>query len=103
MAKLATFTVVPFDDQVFEDKVYVWKKGENRKRERVLYGGTNFSAPTKYVNEAGIFDAHIVLTDMQAPKPIPSRVPRMWMTTEDCLKHVPFSTTERIIPITLKK
>jgi hypothetical protein len=68
----------------------------------VKHGGTDFDAPTKYVNEAGIFDAHIVLTDMQAPKPIPSRVPRMWMTTEDCLKHVPFSTTERIIPITLK-
>ena len=31
LAKYAEFTVIPFDDQVFEDKVYTWKKGENKK------------------------------------------------------------------------
>ena len=103
LATLVTFTVIPFDCSVDESLIEVWKKGQRQSAKRVKHGGTDFDAPTKYVNEAGIFDAHIILTDMQAPKPIPSRVPRMWMTTEDCMKHLPFSTTERIIPITLKK
>ena len=80
LSKMATFTVIPFDDAVFEQKVYVWKKGDKRKRERVLSGGTNFDAPTKYVNERN-FDGHIILTDMCAPKPVPSKKQRMWMTS----------------------
>jgi predicted metal-dependent peptidase len=103
LATLVTFTVIPFDCSVDESLIEIWKKGQKQTAKRVKHGGTDFDAPTKYVNEAGIFDAHIILTDMQAPKPIPSRVPRMWMTTEDCLKHVPFSTTERVIPITTKR
>jgi predicted metal-dependent peptidase len=78
-AKFASFTVVPFDHEVFEDKVYVWKKGEKRKKERVLHGGTCFNAPTKFVNER-VFDGHIIITDMMAPKPIRSKCQRMWLT-----------------------
>ena len=50
LAKLAEFTVVPFDTQVDESKVYVWKKGENKAAERVLRGGTCFDAPTDWAN-----------------------------------------------------
>jgi len=105
LAKLATFTVIPFDDQVFADKVYTWKKGENRKRERVLCGGTNFSAPTKYVNENRQFDGHIILTDMCAEKPIPSRCSRMWMTTPDCASRPYFDPrpNEMMIVVDRKK
>jgi len=78
-AKFASFTVIPFDHEVFEEKVYVWKKGEKRKKERVLYGGTDFNAPTAFVNKRN-FDGHIVITDMQAPKPIRSKCQRMWLT-----------------------
>ena len=78
-AKFASFTVIPFDHEVFEEKVYVWKKGEKRKKERVLYGGTCFNAPTAFVNKRN-FDGHIVITDMQAPKPIRSKCQRMWLT-----------------------
>jgi predicted metal-dependent peptidase len=102
LSTLVTFTVIPFDCDVDEKLIEVWKKGQKQAAKRVMSGGTNFNAPTKYVNDAGIFDAHIILTDMQAPKPIPSKVPRMWMTTEEMAKHVPFATTERIIPITRK-
>jgi len=80
LSKLATFTVIPFDDKVFEEKIYVWKKGDKKARERVLCGGTNFSSPTKYVNE-NKFDGHIILTDMCAEKPITSKCQRMWMTS----------------------
>jgi predicted metal-dependent peptidase len=98
LAKIATFTVVPFDTQVDDKLVYVWKKGMSRKKERVKYGGTDFDAPTKYVNDKG-FDGHIVLTDMQAPKPITSKCQRMWMTTKDCMSSMPFKTHERVIPV----
>lgn len=98
LAKLAEFTVIPFDSAVGEDKVYVWKKGENRKRERVMYGGTCFDAPTKYVNERN-FDGHIILTDMCAPKPIASKCQRMWMTTPYYAKHPYFQTNERVIAV----
>ncbi len=99
LAKIATFTVIPFDDRVGENKVYVWKKGQRHKVERVLCGGTNFDAPTQYVNEHKEFDGHIVLTDMQAPAPKPSRVRRMWLTDIANAENPYFKTTERVIPI----
>ncbi len=98
LAKLAEFTVVPFDDKVFEDKSYIWKKGEKRQRERVLCGGTNFDAPTQYVNENS-FDGVIILTDMYAPKPKACKAHRMWMTTPECARHPYFQTNERVIAI----
>ena len=101
LADLAEFTVIPFDSTVAEDKVYTWKKGEKRKWERVRYGGTDFNPPTDYVNERG-FDGHIVLTDMCAPKPKPSKCQRMWMTTEYYARNPYFSTNERVIAITEK-
>jgi predicted metal-dependent peptidase len=98
LAKYAEFTVIPFDDEVFEAKVYAWKKGESRKWERVMCGGTDFDAPTDYVN-ARSFDGHIVLTDLCAPKPKASKCQRMWMTTDYYAKNPYFQTNERIIAI----
>jgi predicted metal-dependent peptidase len=98
LAEIAEFTVIPFDTEVAEDKVYVWKKGQNKKTERVLTGGTDFSSPTRYVNERN-FDGHIILTDLMAPKPIPSKCQRMWMSTTQYASRPYFSTSERIIAI----
>jgi len=98
LADIATFTVIPFDTRVAEDKVYVWKKGEKRNRERVLYGGTDFNPPTEYVNK-GKFDGHICLTDMCAPKPKPSKCSRMWMTDKRNGSNPYFQTNERIVII----
>ena len=98
LASLATFTVIPFDTQVAEDKVYVWKRGENRIFERVMYGGTDFNPPTEYVNERN-FDGHLVLTDMMAPRPKASKCQRMWMTTKVHAERPYFKTTERVVAI----
>ncbi len=98
LSKLATFTVVPFDTEVDESKVFVWKKGENRDWERVLCGGTCFNAPTKYVNKLK-FDGHIVLTDMCAPKPVPSKCQRMWITDESGKAQQYFDTNEIVLAI----
>ena len=98
LSDIAEFTVVPFDSRVAEDKVYTWRKGENKKTERVLGGGTCFDAPTEYVNNKG-FDGHIVLTDLCAPKPKASKCQRMWITTQKYASKPYFTTNERIIAI----
>jgi len=89
LSKLATFTVIPFDYVVHEDKIFEWKKGQKKPPERVARGGTCFNAPTKYVNDHNRkFDAHIILTDMGAPKPIPSLVPRLWITEKSYERYI---------------
>jgi predicted metal-dependent peptidase len=98
LAKYAEFTVVPFDTQVDDSKVYIWKKNQRVAVERVLTGGTCFTAPTQWCNERN-FDGLIILTDMEAPKPIPSRCQRMWLTTPECKERAYFQTNERVIAI----
>ena len=98
LAEIAEFVVVPFDTRVDEDKVYTWRKGQRKNVERVLSGGTCFDAPTEYVNGQG-FDGHIVLTDMMAPKPRPSKCQRMWMTTPEHASRPYFETKERVVVI----
>jgi len=96
LAKYAEFTIIPFDTDVDPDKVWVWKKGKKHTFERVLCGGTNFDAPTQYVNERN-FDGHIILTDMEAPKPRPSKCQRMWATTPEYAANPYFTTNERML------
>ena len=96
LAKYAEFTIIPFDTDVDPDKVWVWKKGKRYTFERVLCGGTNFDAPTQYVNERN-FDGHIILTDMEAPKPRPSKCQRMWATTPEYAERPYFTTNERML------
>jgi len=98
LAAIADFTIVPFDTEVATDHVHVWKKGARHEKVRYRYGGTCFNAPTKWVNEHK-FDGHIVLTDMEAPKPIPSKCQRMWMTTKAHAERPYFQTNERVIAI----
>jgi len=98
LSKLASFTVIPFDTVIDESLIYEWKQGENRKTQRVMQGGTDFNPPTEYVNRHG-FDGHIVLTDLMAPKPKPSKCQRMWMTTKYYASRPYFQTSERIIAV----
>ena len=64
-----------------------------------MCGGTCFNAPTDYVNKNGSFDGHIILTDLCAPKPKPSKVQRMWMTTPEYARRPYFETKERVVVI----
>jgi predicted metal-dependent peptidase len=98
LAKLAEFTVVPFDTEVDASKVFVWKKGQSQKAERVLHGGTCFNAPTEYVNGQN-FDGVIILTDMEAPKPKRCKAQRMWMTDQQGASRPYFKTNEKVIAI----
>ena len=98
LAKLAEFTVVPFDTQVDPSKVYVWKKGKSQKAERVLCGGTCFEAPTDWANNNNV-DGLIILTDMEAPKPKACKAQRMWLTDARGASRPYFQTNERVIAV----
>lgn len=99
LAKLVTFTVVPFDTVTDDRLVYQWKKGDKRPWERVMQGGTCFDAPTEWVNRHPEVDGVLILTDMQAPAPKPCRVRRLWVTTEECKNNPYFQTNELVIGV----
>lgn len=98
LSEIASFTVIPFDSAVSEPDIFEWKKGQRYECKRFLTGGTDFDAPTEYVNNHD-YDGHIILTDMYAPKPKPSKCQRMWMTTPSCAEKPYFETNERIVAI----
>tara|TARA_B100001123_G_scaffold448478_1_gene609794 strand:- start:793 stop:1986 length:1194 start_codon:yes stop_codon:yes gene_type:complete len=81
LAEIVEFTVVPFDCTVATDEVFTWSKGKRIDLKRVSFGGTNFDAPTDYVN-AGAFDGHIVMTDLMAPRPKRSKCKRIWVNVD---------------------
>lgn len=81
LAEIVEFTVIPFDCTVTTDGVFTWSKGKKIDLKRVSYGGTNFDAPTEYVN-AGPFDGHIVMTDLMAPRPKRSKCKRIWVNVD---------------------
>ena len=42
---------------------------------------------------------HIILTDMLAPKPKPSKCQRMWMTTSEYAERPYFITKEKVVTV----
>jgi len=89
LSRMVEFTVIPFDTKINKKNIFVWKKGSKLDFIRRQAGGTDFDAPTNWVNEnkspnGSKFDGHIILTDLEAPQPGPSRCKRMWITTESC-------------------
>jgi len=98
LSKYASFTMIPFDCEVDEDHIYEWKQGKRETPKRYRSGGTNFSAPTQWVNEDK-FDGHIICTDMCADKPVPSNCKRMWITDKSGKQSQPFQTDELVVVI----
>ena len=81
LAEIVEFTVVPFDTVVATDEVFSWQKGKKIDLKRVSMGGTDFDAPTDFVNQ-GVYDGHIVMTDLMAPKPKRSNCKRIWVNVD---------------------
>jgi len=103
LSKLVNFDIVPFDTEVGVEHITTWKKGQKySKAQRVMCGGTDFDAPTKFVNGNKKYDGLIVLTDMQAPAPVPCRVRRLWITTEENKQNPYFATNEMVVAIPRK-
>lgn len=99
LAKLATFTVVPFDTATDDKLVFQWKKGDKYQPKRVMRGGTCFDAPTAWVNDHPEIDGLIILTDMEAPAPKPCKRRRLWMTNKEGKDHPYFQTNEIVVEV----
>ena len=105
LATFAEFTVIPFDTKVDDRKAFTWQKGQRRKWERVLCGGTNFEPVREWVDnprsrgkawQGKRFDGVMILTDMEAPKPKCQRsCQRAWVTTEQHAKRPYFQPDKR--------
>jgi len=83
------FVFIPFDCTVEEKFVTVWKKNVRRPPKREKAGGTNFDAPTAYINEQREkghpkMDGIIIVTDGYAPKPAGCMMRRGWLIVPDC-------------------
>jgi hypothetical protein len=71
---------------------------------RVRSGGTDFEAPTRWVNDPkrrGEYDGMIIVTDGIAPKPSNSRVKRGWILTPGC--KIDWATDEMVVNIEPEK
>lgn len=82
LTKKVAVTVIPFDYTVAEDGVFEWRKGAKIQGKRVRGGGTDFDAPTSYVNSPknrGRWDGLLIMTDGECQAPRPSRVKRGWV------------------------
>jgi hypothetical protein len=80
LSSRADFVLYHFDTEVDKDSRKKWSKGRVQKAHRTRCGGTDFDAPTKWVNEGKEkCEALIILTDGCAPKPVHSRVRRCWV------------------------
>ena len=99
LSRLVDFDLIPFDTAVREEEVVRVKKGQRIEMKRVFAGGTDFDAPTEYVNDRA-YDAHIVVTDLGAPTPARSRCKRMWVAPKRVLSYSNFKCdNEKVLGI----
>jgi len=99
LAHRTTFTVGFFDTEVDEESVFEWKKGKKVKPFRGRCGGTDFQAPTDWVNKrAGEFDGLLILSDGECGEPGPCKVRRGWVICPD--RQLMFKTNEMLMQMT---
>ena len=97
LSSFVDFHVVPFDTEVDEENIFLWKKGTTISAKRTRSGGTCFQAPTDYANKHN-FDGLIVLTDLYAPVPGRCKCKRLWLT-DSRHQDVSFDTDETILVV----
>lgn len=98
LTKKVSVDVLPFDTECFEKDLYEWRRGTNHSAKRVRGGGTDFNAPTKFVNDPrnrGRWDGMLILTDGEAAAPISSRVRRGYVLGKGC--NLIFKTEDIVV------
>lgn len=90
------FTIVPFDTKVNEEKIYEIRRGETISIKRDFSGGTDFNAPTEWINKNhSKFDATLFMTDGECSKPQACLIPRAWIIMPN--RKICFDTDELVI------
>ena len=96
LAKRVDFDVVHFDTAVDQESLSTWRRGQRLQPRRTRCGGTDFNAPTEFANKnKGQYDMLIVLTDGEAPEPMPCLIRRAWVLTPG--SQMNFNTNETVI------
>jgi predicted metal-dependent peptidase len=93
--------VIKFDYTVNEESLETWKKGAKPPATRTRGGGTDFDAPTQYVNRdenRGRWDGLLIVTDGGAPAPSQCKIRRGWVYPDSCKLN--FGTDETQIIVT---
>ena len=93
------FTVAPFDVAIDKSEVFKWRKGEKKIYKRTRRGGTDFNAPTDFVNTHTEYDGLIIFTDMGAPPPKGCRVKRLWITDKANRNAVSAARKEKVLTV----
>jgi predicted metal-dependent peptidase len=104
LASHVEIDILPFDCTVNEPEFFTWKRGTRPHLERTRGGGTNFDAPTQFVNDPrnrGRWDALLIVTDGEAPAPGPCNIRRAWCYPED--RKLMFDTSETKIVVSQGK
>jgi predicted metal-dependent peptidase len=95
LTKKVSISVLHFDCECNEGDLYEWRKGMKLPPKRTRMGGTDFDAPTRFVNDPknrGRWDGMLVMTDGGAGRPQPSRIKRGWVLGKGC--SLPWETNE---------
>jgi predicted metal-dependent peptidase len=103
LTRITSITIIPFDHEVAEKDIFVWKRNQTPKLQRVRCGGTNFDAPTNYINSEkvlGKFDAVLIATDGECSKPGPCKIRRGWIIVPN--RKLLFATNEPVIQMNEK-
>lgn len=85
LTKRVSVDILPFDTHIDPKDVFEWKKGANPPVKRVRGGGTDFNAPTNFVNDPknrGKWDGLLIMTDGECSAPDVSRVKRGWVLSK---------------------
>ena len=102
LAKRVDFDVVHFDTSVDENSLTTWRRGQRIAPHRTRMGGTDFNAPTEFVNKhKSQYDLMVVLTDGEAPEPKPCLVRRAWVLVPGTSMY--FDTAETVIKMKAEK
>ena len=85
LTKRVSVDIIPFDTTVEERDVFEWRKGANPQLQRVRGGGTDFNAPTAFVNDPknrARWDGLLIMSDGECCAPMSSRVKRGWVLSK---------------------
>lgn len=100
LTKRVDISILHFDCGCGESDVYEWKRGTRPKLKRERGGGTDFDAPTRFVNDPknrGRWDGLLIMTDGQAPAPQNSRLKRGWILGQGCSLAFPSNETQIVL------
>lgn len=103
LTRKVDITILHFDCHCTVNDLYEWRKGTRPKLHRVRNGGTNFDAPTNFINNPknrGRWDGMLIMTDGMAPQPGTSRIKRGWVLGPGCKLN--WNTDEIRIHVTNK-